>query len=319
VFLIDGRSGEGKSVLLRQLVAHLLLQHPDRLPVVEVGREEVPQAMDERADVPDHPVLFAVDDLYAIRDREAWDERLSQAIETDVPSICILACGPTEQREEFERRFAEPFRLTTFTIPPFDPMERQEFVDWFVQRTGKIPKNRTATTENALLVQVMFELSEGITLAEFARRFRKRLELGGALPAVQRILSLSARYLETPLDLLAETNERDTISRLSEGDQRHFRLGVDSVDFAHAHLAGEILRPILEKSHSRVAWEIAWARELSAVLAVPPGRLPKYTHQNVVRRLSLTPRLGPAARANAMRELYGPTLRQTKERWLDIC
>src|ERR1035437_380756 len=151
---------------------------------------------------------------------------------------------------------------------------RQEFVDWFTRRAGKAPGHKTLTTENALLVQVIFELSEGTTLAEFARRFRRRLELGGALHAVQRILSLSTLYLETPLGFLAQTGERDTITRLSQDDQRHFRLGADSVDFAHAHLAGEILRPILEASYSHISWEIAWARELSAILAVPPDHLP---------------------------------------------
>ena len=55
VFWIDGRSGEGKSVLLRQLVAHLLLQYPDRLPVLEVNREDVPQAVQERREALDRP------------------------------------------------------------------------------------------------------------------------------------------------------------------------------------------------------------------------------------------------------------------------
>jgi hypothetical protein len=304
VFWIDGRSGEGKSVLLRQLVAHLLLRHPDRLPVVEVSREELPQAVKERREVLDHPALLIVDDLYAVSNREEWDERLSQAVETDLAPLFILTCGPSEQREEFERRFSEPFRMTRFNVPPFGESERQQFVDWYINRTGKQPGQKTLTTENALLVQLIFELSEGTTLNEFARRFRKRLELGGVLSAVQLILALSALYLETPLGLLAQTDERDVISRLSQDDQRHFRLDEESVNFAHAHLAGEILRPILEKSHSKISWEIAWARELSAVLAVPKDRLPVYIQGNIVGRLTRTPRLRVAERARALKELY---------------
>ena len=303
VFWIDGRSGEGKSVLLRQLVAHILLQHPDRLPIFEVHREDLPLALKERREI-DHPALLVTDDPYAIRNRESWDDNLSHAVETDLPRVCVLACGPTEQREEFERRFTQPFQVTRFTIPPFEEAERQEFVDWFTRRTGRTQRHGTRITENALLVQVMFELCEGMTLAEFARRFRRRLELSGALAAVQRILSLSALYLETPLDLLAQTDERDTISRLSKDDQRHFQLEADSVTFAHAHLAGEILRPILETSYPRISWNIAWARELSVVFALPPDRLPAYTQENILRQLTLTPRLTSAERVEALEELY---------------
>src|SRR6202035_3972983 len=72
VFWIDGRSGEGKSVLFRQLVAHYLLRYQDRFPVFEVEREKVPVAIKERREAPDRPVLLVTDDLYAVRDRESW-------------------------------------------------------------------------------------------------------------------------------------------------------------------------------------------------------------------------------------------------------
>jgi hypothetical protein len=303
VFWIDGRSGEGKSVLLRQLVAHLL-RYQDRFPVFEIDREDVPKAIKERRQALDRPALLVTDDLYAVHNRESWGEQLAQSVETDLPLVCVLTCGPTEQREEFERRFTEPFHLTRFTVPPFKETERQEFVDWFTHRVGRTAERKTLTTENTLLVQLMFELSEGTTLVEFARRFRKRLDLSGARGAVQRILSLSALYLETPLDFLIQTDERDAISRLSQDDQRHFRLGTQSVNFAHAHLAGELLRPILGGSYPRVSWEIAWARELSAVLAVPRERLPAYTHENVVTNLTLTSRLSTGERRRALKELY---------------
>jgi hypothetical protein len=302
ILWIDGRSGEGKSVLLRQLVAHVLLYQPDRLPIFEVSRELVPQALKERRDA-GHVVLLAVDDLYAIGNREAWDESLSHLLETDLPPVFILTCGPTEQREEFERRFAEPIRVTRFTVPQLDEEERQQFIDWFSLRVGRARK-KTQVTENALLVQVMFELSEGTTLVEFSRRFRRRIERAGALLAVQRILALSSLYLETPVDLLTQSTERDAIRRLSAADQLHFRLGNDSVDFAHAHLAGEILRPVLEASYSQIPWEIAWARVLSIVLAVPHETLPSHFHQRVVERFASTPRLAIPSRARALAELY---------------
>lgn len=45
VFWIDGRSGDGKSVLLRQLVAHVVLQQHDRWPVLEVHRDKLPDVV----------------------------------------------------------------------------------------------------------------------------------------------------------------------------------------------------------------------------------------------------------------------------------
>jgi hypothetical protein len=115
---------------------------------------------------------------------------------------------------------------------------------------------------------------------------------------------LSALYLETPIDFLAQTNERDAISRLSQDDQRHFRLSTQSVNFAHPHLAGEVLRPILGKSYPGISWEIAWAREFSAVLAVAREHLPAHTHENIVTNLTLTPRLNTGERRRALNELY---------------
>jgi hypothetical protein len=302
IFWIDGRSGEGKSVLLRQLVAHVLLCQPDRLPIFEVSRELVPQALKERRDA-GHVVLLAVDDLYAIGNREAWDESLFHLLEADLPPVLILTCGPTEQREEFERRFSEPIRVTRFTVPQLDEEERQQFIDWFSLRVGRA-RTKTPITENALLVQVMFELAEGTTLVEFSRRFGRRIERAGALLAVQRILALSSLYLETPVGLLGQSTERDAIKRLSAADQLHFRFRDDSVDFAHAHLAGEILRPILEASYSQISWEIAWARELSKVLAVPHETLSSQIHQRVVERFASTPRLAIPSRTRGLAELY---------------
>ena len=300
VFWIDGRSGDGKSVLLRQLVADLVLHHADRCPVVEVHRDKLPNAIQESQTIVDRQILLMVDDPYAVADRETWGDALSAAVESDIASVAIVACGPTEQREEFERQFTQPFQVTAFTVPHLDDLERQEFVSWFRKRTGR--QGNTRLTKNALLVHIMFELEEGTTLAEFARRFRLRLHKARALGAAERILSLAALYLETPWTLLTGRDERDAIDRLSEKDQSHFRQTAKGVDFGHAHLAGEVLRPILEASYPNVPWEIALARVVAGAVESPA--LETRFRRTLIARMVTTRRLEIVERKRALQELY---------------
>ncbi|MCB9383617.1 MAG: hypothetical protein H6509_03310 [Bryobacterales bacterium] len=300
IFWIDGRSGDGKSVLLRQLVAHAVLQVADRRPIAEVARKQLPEALLQCQTLSERQIMLMVDDPYAVTDRETWGEDLAAAVEGDLAPAAIVVCGPTEQREEFERRFRHPFRLTTFTTPHLGDPERREFIDWFHDRTGR--QRETRLTENALLVHVMFELAENATLDQFARRFRRRLDKIGALRVAERILALSALYIETPNTLIAGQGEGDAIRRLSEEDQRHFRQSTEGVDFAHAHLAGEILRPILESSYPQVSWEVAWARVLSEVLESP--RLESKLQRTLIGRFIQTPRLSEDERRRALREAY---------------
>lgn len=241
-----------------------------------------------------------VDDPYAFADRETWGDKLSAAVESDLASVAMVVCGPTEQREEFERRFTEPFQITAFTVPHLDNLERQEFVAWYHNRTGR--RSNTRLTENALLVQIMFELQEGTTLAEFARRFRTRLDKARALHATERILSLSALYLTTPWILLTRQDERESIDRLSERDQSHFRQAADRIDFAHAHLAGEVLRPMLEASYPNVPWEVAFARVVMG--SVESQNLETKFRRTVIERIVRTPRLKTFERKRALQEVY---------------
>ena len=70
---------------------------------------------------------------------------------------------------------------------------------------------------------------------------KTRVEHAGALRPAERVLSLSALYLTAPRILIVGEPEWDAIGRLSDKDQRHFRQTAEGVDFAHAHLAGEVL------------------------------------------------------------------------------
>jgi hypothetical protein len=220
----------------------------------------------------------------------------------DIPDVSIVTCGPTEQREEFENRFNSPVDVTSFTVPPFDPGELTEFVDWFSERTGRPVETEGLTRENTLLVQLVFEMAEGMPLYEFSRRFRHRLELGDVLRPVQRILALNALYIEAPVTILSELNARDVLGRLSALDQKHFHLTSDAIVFAHPHLAGEILAPILRASYPNLPWEIAWGRELLPFMesAVQDDVIPR----RILFSLNVTKHLSPSERNRVLRDLY---------------
>ncbi len=303
VFWIDGRSGEGKSVLLRQLIAQLLLRDGDRLPIIELGREDVPHFFRECRYSRTHPVFVMVDDLYAVHDREAWEERILQEVEADIPAVALITCGPTEQREEFERVLTSPFKVRRFTVPRFDPPEYEDFIQWFTARVGRVPDTDSLTAENTLLVQLMFELAEGMSLREFARRFTRRMQLRGANDGFRRILALAALYIATPEYLLTH-DELDAINRLADEDQQHFRRIPDSITFAHAHLAAEMLPSVLEASTPRLSWELAWARELASIGKVLDNVARRIVLGNILRQVTVSARLQNTQRIVVLEEIY---------------
>jgi hypothetical protein len=324
VFWIDGRSGEGKSVLLRQLVADVLLNNAGRLPVMEVAREDVPRALGEHRDPAARATLLMTDDLYAIRNREAWSDEAERHLEFDLSQVWLLTCGPTEQREEFENRFTHPIEVRRFTVPMFDIDELEEFIEWFMNRTGRTVSADHLTRENTLLVQAIFEMSEGTSLQEFARRFRRRLIGCGMEQSVRRILAINALYIPAPLAAIAHELPVDGLARLSADDQRHFTMTKDTVAFAHAHLAGEILKPMLQASFPQASWEVSWARALSIYLrpTEPQDAIP----QSVIAALVTTPRLDEASRSQTLVELYrlcisdngGVAPHIVMSRWLEV-
>jgi hypothetical protein len=269
VFWIAGRSGEGKSVLLLQLLSELL-RSVTGPAILQVTPGEVKDLLALSSKWPPEGSggrpLVVVDDIYDQHDREAWEQEVRDACTLETPPVCLLTCGPTEQLEQFSSRLTEVFEMTSFVLPPLGPAELDEFVAWYLERSGLPLDPASLTRENPLLVQLVFELAQGVRMPEFALRFRRRLKEFGVYDVARTIVAATALYLDAPLGVLTEWRVRDELERLCRDDQLHFRIDSNppgGVRLAHPHLAWLLFQEWIQPPETV---EKALAREIHQVM-----------------------------------------------------
>ncbi len=345
-FWISGRSGEGKSVLLLQLVADLLRSKANA-PVIQLASgddlvrllEKVPESKN-LAD-PIHSRLFAViDDVYNIRDRDEWDENVRRACSVRAPATAIITCGPTEQSELFASRLSDQFDVMCFDVPHLKAEECQAFIAWYESRTGKKVDLGTLTMDNPLLAQFLFELAQGTSLSTFAKRFKKRLMNHSVFEEARAIIATTALYMDAPLGLVKTEQSRDALERLCREDQLHFRISAEtangysgSVRLAHPHLSWLLFIEWVEPPATLAK---AWAREIAPALRVWEAESNPTSVNSLLFQLLSTARLSDrpvstqfppqADKREMIRELYrlhcqdhdGSPVTATLVRWLEI-
>ena len=123
VFWINGRSGDGKSVLLLQLAASILDSHPDSV-LYQLGLpDDLPQIVDhlQNTQGAEGFVLIVVDDLDQIDDPRAFDAAIKLALDAERFNVAVLTCGPTPEMEELSR------------IP------KEDYFRWFSQLWTDVP------------------------------------------------------------------------------------------------------------------------------------------------------------------------------------
>lgn len=346
VFWVSGRSGEGKSVLLLQLIAEFL-RSGNYAPLLHLkSRGYFPRLLEM---APDYGTLsgytfnriFAVvDDVYDIRDRDGWDDDVRNACSLRTPPVALITCGPTEQLEQFASRLSDQFEVFSFQVPKLDMDECRAFLAWFEARTGQSRDMSMFTTENCLLVQFTFELAQSVKIPEFARRFKQRLLHLNLFSAVRTILAVNALYMDAPLSLLSTDESRDALERLCENDQLHFFIReadaeseMAGVRLAHPHLSWLLFVEWVEPPTTLTK---AWARELAKVLRIMESESKGLTASNLLYLLLNTTHLSDAdeptpdpysaSRRELIRELYrlhvshhgGRPTTQTLSRWLEL-
>lgn len=348
VFWISGRSGEGKSVLLLQLIAEFLksveatptlqLQSGNDLPRLIETVPEPRQLSD-----PARSHIFAViDDVYDLRDHEGWGDEIRNACSLRTPPLAIITCGPTEQREQFTSHLIGQFNVAYFEVPILGRDECFEFLAWYEARTGKSRDLNNLTTENVLLVQFIFELAQGMRLPEFAQRFKRRLLRLKFFEVARAILAVNALYMDAPLALIESDKDRDALARLCREDQLHFRItpaengsAMEGVRLAHAHLAWLLFVEWVEPPTTLAK---ACARELAKAMLVMEREPASLAAGRLLSQLLTTTRLSDTAddnsltptanRSETIRELYRLHIRDhggqpslataTLPRWLDF-
>ncbi|MGZ8955234.1 MAG: hypothetical protein ACXW0Q_11205 [Methylovulum sp.] len=269
VFWIAGRSGDGKSVLLLQLVQRLLQEHSDQ-PVLHLpSGSRLPEFLENPPDGEQFSALALIDDVYDLIDRETWDERIRESSKLSIPKAALITCGPTEQRDQFQHNLNDVFDVHSFVTPQLAETEFDEFLDWYENRTGIRRNREELTSDNALLVQFVFELAQGERISVFAKKFQKRLEKLRLFASARAIVAANALYQDAPPELLTDQSQQQALKRLCADDQLHFRITIDQdanplgIRLAHAHLSWLLFKEWIDPL---VSPEQHWAQELAKSL-----------------------------------------------------
>jgi hypothetical protein len=166
-----------------------------------------------------------------------------------------------------------PLEVTHFDVPSLSVEEFHAFISWFQSRTGQEHEVDELTSDNPLLVQLMFELAHGERLPEFARRFKKRLVDINLFEAARAILAVNALYMDAPLSLVTTDESRDALEYLCKDEQLHFRVTTpngavseENVRLAHPHLSWLLFTEWVEAPPTTLSK--AWARELAKSLDI---------------------------------------------------
>ena len=138
MFWIDGRSGDGKSVLLLQLAASILsaapetliykVAHPDRLPAL------IGHAHD--SDREGRLTLIVAEDLHRLTDPDAFHSALTLTLDRDHLNVAVLACGPTPEKDAFVRA-NQSVEVSDWTMPSLSDVDLSLFSEWFETRIDK--------------------------------------------------------------------------------------------------------------------------------------------------------------------------------------
>jgi hypothetical protein len=299
VFWISGRSGDGKSVLLLQLIQATLQDSPDLAILHLRSGNGFLDLLNTPPVSENFPVIGLVDDVYDLTDRAAWDERARECVQLGTPRLALVTCGPTEQRDLFEANLSDVFEVENFTPAHLNADEREEFLTWFEQRTGQSRQAEQLTDQNALLVQTVFELASGERLETFARKFRRRLEALDLFELTRTIIAVNALYEHAPFELLIIEAQRVALRRLGAEDQLHFVINEDpghteaGVRLAHSHLAWLLF---VEWREPPYPLEQQWASELAKALQAHLCSGRETAANKLILSLATTPRLSESPR-----------------------
>jgi len=272
IFWIGGRSGAGKSVALLHVLA--LLHERGLSPILWLGNKvaNLPAAIRWARELrrPGQPVVVGIDDPYspaAQSDASAiWREAFAELQESreagDASSLpVIICCGPTEQADRLRSEWPDDVVVTLFTMRNESDADIMALREWYRARTGEEAPD--VGDENVLLVQLFFQWRVGVSIIEFARRFRRRINAadrtGMLEKALSRMLALNRLYVgycRAAFEHTLDAEQRDVATRLLR--EEHLAENLDNarsgVWLAHPHLANAIYEawhPVDSSDHVR--------------------------------------------------------------------
>jgi hypothetical protein len=279
-FWIGGRSGEGKSVLLIQLVRHILTQKNAPAIVYLSSPNDLPAWLREHRDYlrsgpsSARPTIAVIDDLHLAIDRDAWASSLKRATDLVVPRVALLSCGPTLELQALKHELSSTFAIESFSVPNLRRDEMSAFAEWFAHKTGRPVSTIPPDPENRLLVIWMFELLQGASIVAFAQSFQARLRALGLEEFAGAVLAVNALGLPAPNGLVNDLTPaaRDAFDGLCSDSQLHFERLNDGVALAHPQICWNLFKEWI-KPPTTVAK--AWGRSLACAMskAITAGQM----------------------------------------------
>ena len=299
VFWIEGRPGDGKSVLLLQLVRSLLTEGGLPLITELSTRDEIVDwlAAQPRADrASDHPPGFSfafVDDFYGKFDRNEVGEIISRAFHRGAPRAAIITCGPTVERIDWTNQ--SRVKIEHFRVPEPSVEEMTAFDSWYRELTGQSIPPRLAS-RGKLLVEWLIELAGGQLDHDFAGNLKATLERLDVFGAVFMVTAVNALDIAAPLALRDDIGVRRAFDLLEQQAMDHLELRADEDQGGIYMLHPALVWPLFKLWAGEAGQlSVVWGRELGRALVL----FVKAKEHRAARHL-----LGRLLRAEILRGLF---------------
>jgi hypothetical protein len=254
VFWIDGRSGDGKSVLLLQLAESILESQPAALIYQVSHPDDLPVVVDHihSAHAGDGLLLVVVDDFHRLTNIDSFNDSIRLTLDREDFHVAVLTCGPAPERTAILTSLAV-IDSSSWAVPQLTSDDLSLFSDWFAT-----PVLAAESLDRTILVELLFASHVGAPLPAFARTFGRRLRTFGVFESVCRIVAINALDLGWPDLMFRSATERDSIKRLAQEDQLHFEWKDESWG------------PGVRLVHRMIAWRLFDELSADHLRAIPP-------------------------------------------------
>ena len=269
LFWIEGRAGDGKSVVLLQTIA-AIMEAGELATITELQtREELEAWLNSRdrgrtSAARLHWDIAFIDDLYRKFDGEELRTLISRIYHRGSPLAAIITSGPTIEREATERN--DRVTITRFEVPPLDTEEMERFRTWMESRTGEA--RPSALAHNQLLVEWLVEMAGERPDTDFADNLAASLQRLGVHDIALVTAATNALDLGAPRALLEGAKAREAFAKL-ERDTDHFELRVEEDQAGIFLLHPALIWPLFQlwvRGEDSLA--SAWGRELGRATAL---------------------------------------------------
>lgn len=285
VFWIGGRSGDGKSVLLLQLLRHVISQ-PDAPTVFMCGGpNDAVRLLSEFRTGMSGRFVIAVDDLHKASDWSAASHAIEHAANVQC-DLVLLTCGPTPERTSFIRDKRSLVADTNFDTPDLSQADAvaigQHLGVWIEAPNEKPP---------TLVEQVYWGLGGEHDLSRFAASLRERVdsEQEGLLAEVAALTWIDVPFPVDQINPLVKSR----IEELAEQTQLHFEEVPGGYRFGHPALVKPIFDALTAERDRNIPLAVRLAKALSSVLRSMDPALHGLVINQIPSRLEQDPGVSP--------------------------